>query len=75
MQQYQDLELNPFKIRHCTTCFGLLGHHQARCVFRATAIGVFVFTVFLNEVNVVPPSMPHVLSFRYACCLSKLQDG
>jgi hypothetical protein len=30
MQQYQDLKLNPFKIRHCTTYFGLLGHHQER---------------------------------------------
>jgi hypothetical protein len=30
--------------------------------FRATAIGVFIFTMFLNEVNVVTPSMPHVLS-------------
>jgi hypothetical protein len=27
-----------------------------------TAIGVFVFTIFLNEVNDVPPSMPHALS-------------
>jgi hypothetical protein len=30
MQQYQDLNFNSFKIRHCTTCFGLLGHHQVR---------------------------------------------
>jgi hypothetical protein len=30
MQQYQDLKLNPFNIRHCTSCFGLLGHHQVR---------------------------------------------
>jgi hypothetical protein len=30
--------------------------------FRATAIRVFVFAVFLNEVNLVPSSMPHVFS-------------
>jgi hypothetical protein len=30
MQQYQDFKWNPFKIRHCTTCFGLPGHHQVR---------------------------------------------
>jgi hypothetical protein len=30
MQQYQDLKSSPFQIRHCTTCFGLLGHHQVR---------------------------------------------
>jgi hypothetical protein len=28
MQQHPHLKLKPFKIRHCTTCFGLLGHHQ-----------------------------------------------
>jgi hypothetical protein len=28
MQQYQDLKLNAPKIRHCTTCLGLLGHHE-----------------------------------------------
>jgi hypothetical protein len=32
-------------------------------------IGVFIFTRFLNKVNVVPPSMPHLLSFL-ACLLS-----
>jgi hypothetical protein len=26
----KDLKLNPFKIRHCTICFGLFGHHQTR---------------------------------------------
>jgi hypothetical protein len=31
VQQHQDLKLNPFKIRHCSTCFGLLAHHQVRC--------------------------------------------
>jgi hypothetical protein len=66
MQQYQDLKFNPFKIRNCTTCFGLLGHHKVRgncCAFHATAIRGFVFTLFLNEVDVVSPSMSHVLSF------------
>jgi hypothetical protein len=29
MQQYKDLKFF-VKIRHCTTCFGLLGHHQMR---------------------------------------------
>jgi hypothetical protein len=38
------------------------------CAFRATAIGV-VFTVFLNEVNAVLPSMPHVLPFFFLVCL------
>jgi hypothetical protein len=56
MQQYQDLKFNPFKIRHYTILvrFGLLGHRQVLeiqgnyCAFHATAIGVFVFTVFLK---------------------------
>jgi hypothetical protein len=30
MQQYQDLKLNPFKIRHYTICFSLLSHHHMR---------------------------------------------
>jgi hypothetical protein len=51
MQQYQDLKLNPIKIRHCTTCFGFFGNRGAEIegncrAFRATAISVFVFTVF-----------------------------
>jgi hypothetical protein len=33
------------------------------CAFRATTVGVFVSTMFLNEVSVVSPSMPHVLPF------------
>jgi hypothetical protein len=28
MQQYQDLKFNPFQIRQCTTCFGLLSHQR-----------------------------------------------
>jgi hypothetical protein len=32
MQQCQDLELNRFKIRHCTTCFGPVGHDQVLCL-------------------------------------------
>jgi hypothetical protein len=31
--------------------------------FCATAIGVSIFVIFLNEVRVVPPSLPYVLSF------------
>jgi hypothetical protein len=67
-QQYRDLECKPLKTSHCNTCFGLLGHHQMHynsgelCAFRATAIGVFVFTTFLNGFNVVPSLMPHLLS-------------
>jgi hypothetical protein len=45
------------------------------CAFRATAVRVFVFTVFLNIVNVVPTSVSHVLPFLYACCLSSVQCG
>jgi hypothetical protein len=42
--------------------------------FRASAIGVFLFTrMFLYGVNVVLPPMPHILS--YACCLSSVQCG
>jgi hypothetical protein len=33
------------------------------CAFRATAIRVLVFTVFLHEVNAVSRSMPLVLCF------------
>lgn len=29
----------------------------------ATAIGVFAFVMFLNEDNIIPPSMPHIWSF------------
>jgi hypothetical protein len=32
------------------------------CNFRATVIGVFMLARFLNEVNAVPPSMPHGVS-------------
>jgi hypothetical protein len=80
MQQCQDFRLNPFKICHCTTCFGLLGHHQVRWIggncfaFRATVIGVSVFTVFLKEVNVVPPSVPKAL-FVFLVCLSSVPCG
>jgi hypothetical protein len=35
---------------------------QNCCAICAAVIGVFVFTAFLNGVNVVSPSMPHVLS-------------
>lgn len=41
-------------------CVKIWGNCRA---FRITAIRVFVFAVFLNEVNVGPPPMPHVLSF------------
>jgi hypothetical protein len=27
-QQYQDLNLNSFKMCHCTACFNLFGHHH-----------------------------------------------
>jgi hypothetical protein len=37
---------------------------QGNCrAFCTTAIGVFVFTGFLNEANVIPSFMPHVLTF------------
>lgn len=41
--------------------------------FRDTAIRIFVFTVFLNEVNTVPTSMSHVflffgIPFAYRVC-------
>jgi hypothetical protein len=41
MQQYQVLKLNPFTIRHCTTCFDPLGHHQVRWTSEET---VFIAT-------------------------------
>jgi hypothetical protein len=59
------------RIRHCTTCFGLLaidhmllnGGGGVYCyALRCTTICVFIFTVFLNEVNVVPPSV-HLYCF------------
>jgi hypothetical protein len=67
MQQYQYLKFNIF-LKFVTAlnvsaysaiikCFEIRGNF---CAFRATAIRVFVFTVFLNEDNVVPPSVPHV---------------
>jgi hypothetical protein len=29
MQQYEDMKISPFKIRHCTTrSFGVIGQHQ-----------------------------------------------
>jgi hypothetical protein len=31
------------------------------CAFRATAVGVYLFTVFLIEINAVSPPVPHVL--------------
>jgi hypothetical protein len=40
------------------------------CTFHATAISVFIFKIFLNEVIVVPPPVRHVsvclLSIKYA---------
>jgi hypothetical protein len=39
------------------------------CAFYAAAIAGFIFTVFLNEVKVVPPPVSHVLSFL-VCLLS-----
>jgi hypothetical protein len=41
---------------------GALKFGGSCCAFRATAIRVFVFTVFLNEVNAVPASVKHVSS-------------
>jgi hypothetical protein len=69
MQQYQDLKLNPSKIRTAlhvsaysaiTRCVEIRGNC---CAFHANAIEVFVFTMLSNEVSVVPPPMPHVSSF------------
>jgi hypothetical protein len=80
MRQYQDFKITIiFKIRHCATCCSLLDHLQVRrnsgelLCLRATNIGGFVFTMFLNEVNVVPPSVQHVLYFSCAWCLSSAQ--
>jgi hypothetical protein len=42
---------------------GALKFGRNCCAFRATAFCVFIFTMFLNEVGVVPPCVPHVLSF------------
>jgi hypothetical protein len=46
--------ISRFKIRQCATRFGLLDHHQVGncCTFRVTAVGVLVFTVFLEEVKI-----------------------
>jgi hypothetical protein len=52
MQQYQYLKLNPFQIRHCAASLGVENRGNC-CAFRATTIDIFVFTPFLNEVNVV----------------------
>jgi hypothetical protein len=68
-QQYQDLKFSPFKTvtaLHVWAYLVILGCVETRgncCAFHTTAIGVLMFTVFLNVVNVVPPSMPHVLAF------------
>jgi hypothetical protein len=59
MKQYQDPKLNPIQIRQYTICFRELGNHQVRSnweegncfAFRATVIGVFIFTVFPSDVN------------------------
>jgi hypothetical protein len=68
-KQYQDLKFNPFKIRHWNVSFGLLGHHWVRWnwktavpSFRAIAIRVLVFAVFLNEFNAVPLSTTRIVS-------------
>jgi hypothetical protein len=58
MQQYQNLKSNAFTIitalhvRPTRPSSGALKFWRNCCTFRATAVGVFVFTVFLNEVNV-----------------------
>jgi hypothetical protein len=41
--------------------------------FRATVICVFVFTIFLIEVNAFVASMLYVLCFWYVSCLSSVQ--
>jgi hypothetical protein len=64
MQQYRDLKY--LTALHVTAYSSIIRYFEIRgncCAFRATKIGVYVFTVFLNEVNVVPHSMPNVFSF------------
>jgi hypothetical protein len=62
MEQYQDLKfvtaLHVSVYSAIIRCVEIMGNC---CGFHATVFGVFVFTVFLTEVNVVPPSVPHVL--------------
>jgi uncharacterized membrane protein YjgN (DUF898 family) len=69
MQQYQDLKLNPSKIRHCNYMFrptqlssGALKFGGNCYAFLATAICVFIFIMFLNEISAGPPPILHILS-------------
>jgi hypothetical protein len=57
MQQYHDLKF--ITALHVSAYSAIIGCAEIQgncCAFRATTIGVFVFTVFLNEVNVLPSS-------------------
>jgi hypothetical protein len=65
MQQYQDLKF--VTALHVSTYSAIIRCVQIPrnfCAFCATAIGVFAFIIFLNEVDVLPPSMPHLLSLH-----------
>jgi ABC-type multidrug transport system permease subunit len=68
MQQHQDLKLNPskfFTVLHVSAYSAIIRYAEiwGNCAFCVNAVGIYVFTMFLNEVNLVPPSVPHVLSF------------
>jgi hypothetical protein len=67
MQQYRGLKLNIFKFVTALhflaylaiiRCIEIVGNC---CAFRAAEIIVFIFILFLNKVNLVPPPVPHVL--------------
>jgi hypothetical protein len=64
MQQYQDLKfITALHVSAYSTIIRCSEIQGTCCALCATGISFFIFTMFLNEVNVVPPSMPHVLSF------------
>jgi hypothetical protein len=79
MQQYQDLKLNPFKIRHCTilVCFGLLGHCQVLEIRGGTAVPSKLPRLMFSYLQCFKLSqcgfIVYVLSLWYDCCVSSVQ--
>jgi hypothetical protein len=82
MKQYQDLKLNTFFLNLSQPCMfrptqpssGVLKFGQLLC-FPCYNDQCFHITVCLNEVCVVSPPMPHVLSFfgmPFACQLCSM---
>jgi hypothetical protein len=69
MQHYYDLQIILLKfvtaLRFSTYAI-IIRRVEIRvncCTFHVAEIGVFIFTLFLHEVNAVPLLMSHVLSF------------